>query len=95
MRFKEYLAAEYTKQPLEVEIIYGGPRKVFKNLEYWFDFGPQAFEERVKKLEQEIINAGGPSKFAMIVRRIPSVKHFLRRHKDEFDGDLAKLANLV
>lgn len=77
-------------------MIYGGLLKLFKKLEYWFDFGgPKSFEERIDRLEQDVINAGGPRKFAMVVRRIPSVKHFLHKHKDELQGKLAKTEKLV
>ena len=96
MRFKEYLIREDTKRPLNEEIISGGLLKVFKRLEYWFDFGGErTVEERIHRLEEDVINAGGPGKFAMVVRRIPSVKHFLHKHAADLVGDLAKTERLV
>ena len=92
MTFKQYLDQS---QSLSEEIIQGGVSKMFKHLSYWFDRGPENAAKRIAKLEQEIINAGGVAKFAMIVRRIPSVRHFLLAHKDELDGDLAELVKLL
>lgn len=94
MRFKEYL--EHTKNKnLTEELVYGGATKVLKKLEYWFDFSDRTTEERIHRLEQDVINAGGVAKFEMVVRRIPSVKHFLIKHIAELTGDLAKVAKDV
>lgn len=95
MRFKEYLITEHSKNTLNEELVYGGTGKVFRRLQYWFDFGPRTVNERIYKLRRELVNAGGPNKFAMIVRRIPSVKHFIKKHKDELTGDLADVAKLI
>lgn len=95
MRFKEYLIEEHTKKSLQEELIQGGITKVIKKLQYWFDFGGENVEKRIRRLEQELINAGGPQKFAMIVRRVPSVKHFLLKHTAELTGDLAYTAHLL
>lgn len=95
MRFTEYLIQNHTKKPLNEEIISGGTAKVLKRLEYWFDVSEKTVEERIHHLEQELINAGGPQKFAMVVRRIPSVKHFLLKHAKELTGDLEHTAHLI
>ena len=94
MRFKEYLIQNH-KKPLIEEIIQGGIAKVLKRLEYWFDISEKTVEERIHHLEQELINAGGSQKFAMIVRRVPSVKHFIAKHADELSGDLEHVAHLL
>jgi hypothetical protein len=94
MRFKEYLEYTESKTPIKEEVVYGGLMKIFKRLEFWFDT-PKSVPERIARLEQELVNAGGPNKFAMVVRRIPSIKHFLMKHKDELVGDLAKTASLI
>lgn len=95
MRFKEYLIRENTEKTLNEELIQSGLLKMFKRLEYWFDFGPRTFEERIQHLEKSVVNAGGPAKFAMVVRRLPSIKHFLLKHKDELSGDLARVAKII
>ncbi len=95
MRFKEYLIREDTKSPLNEELITGGLLKVFKRLEYWFDFSDRTTEERIHRLEQDVINAGGVSKFSMVVRRIPAVQHFLIKHVDELSGDLQRVAKNI
>ena len=92
MRFKEYLIREDTQQPLKEELIQGGLFKLFKRLEYWFDFDKQTTEERIHHLEQSVIFAGGVAKFSMIIRRLPAVKHFLVKHRGELSGDLARVA---
>jgi hypothetical protein len=94
MTFKQYL--ENTKsQSLVEEVIHGGLLKMFKHLSYWFERGPKGTSERIAHLEKAIENAGGVNKFAMVVRRIPSVKSFILRHKEELTGDLAEVANLI
>ena len=95
MRFKEYLIKNHTKKSLQEELITGGILKMIKRLEYWFDFSEKTTDERIHHLEQELINNGGPQKFAMIVRRIPSVQHFLIKHIDELTGDLLHTAKLL
>jgi len=95
MRFKEYLIEEHTKKSLQEELIQGGIAKVIKKIQYWFDFGDKNVAERIQGLEQELINVGGPQKFAMLVRRIPSVKHFLLKHIDELPKDLHYTATLI
>ena len=94
MRFKEYLIKEDTKN-LNEELIQGGLLKLFKQLEYWLDGNDASVEHKIEKLQQTLVNAGGPSKFAMVVRRIPSIKHFLKKHHDELTDDLSKTANLI
>ena len=95
MRFKEYLNENYTKKSLREELIQGGVLKMIKRLEYWFDFSEKSTGERIRHLETELINAGGPQKFAMILRRVPSVSHFLIKHIDELTGDLLHTAKLL
>ena len=92
MRFKEYLIHEST---LSEELIQGGVAKMLKRIEYWFDGDELTVEEKIKHLEKEMINAGGSQKFAMVVRRIPSIKHFLRKHARELTGDLEHVAHLL
>ncbi len=90
--FKQYLEQSYN---LTEEIIQGGLLKMFKRLEYWFDRGPENTAERIAKLEEELINAGGASKFAMVVRRIPAVRHFLLAHEEDLkDSKLHEVCNL-
>lgn len=95
MRFKEYLIEEYTKKSLQEELIQGGILKVIKKLQYWFDGSDKTVADRIHGLELALINAGGPQKFAMLVRRIPSVKHFLLKHIDELPEDLHYTATLI
>ena len=91
--FKQYLDQSYN---LTEEIIQGGLLKMFKRLEYWFDRGPENTAERINHLETELVNAGGASKFAMVVRRIPAVRHFLLAHEEELkDSELHKVINLL
>lgn len=93
MKFKEYLIQEHENALREDR--FEEINNMLTRLEYWFDISDKAVEERVHHLEQEIINAGGSQKFAMIVRHIPSVKHFILKHKDELSGDLAHVAHLL
>ena len=94
MSFKQYL--EHTQsQSLTEEIVSGGLLKMFKHLEYWFDKNPESTAEKIAKLEKALVNAGGARKFAIAVRRIPSVRSFMLRHIDELEGKLAKAANLI
>lgn len=95
MRFKEYLIETHTEKSLREELIQGGILKMIKRLEYWFDFSKKSTLERINHLETELINAGGPQKFAMILRRVPSVSHFLIKHIDELSGDLLHTTKLL
>ena len=92
MRFKEYLIKEDTKS-LNEELISGGLFKLFKHLEYWFDGGTKSVDEKIKKLQLALEGAGGPLKFGMIVRRLPSVRHFLTKHHGELPEDLEDLVH--
>lgn len=94
MSFKQYLENTQSNSLTE-EIISGGLLKMFKHLQYWFDRGPENTADRIAKLEQALVNAGGARKFAIIVRKIPSIRSFMLRHKDELEGKLAKAANLL
>ena len=93
MKFKEYLIQEYeaTLNEDRFEEI----NNMLMRLEYWFDVSKKTVEERIHHLETELINAGGAQKFAMIVRHVPSVKHFILKHRDELSGDLAHVADLL
>lgn len=96
MRFKEYLILEYNKSDsLREEIVLGGINKVLKRLEFWFDGTADTTRQRIRKLRHELVAAGGPQKFAMIVRRLPSVKHWMIKHADELSGDLRDTINLI
>ena len=91
--FKQYLDQSYN---LTEEIITGGLLKMFKRLEYWIDRGPKNTADRIDHLEQELINAGGASKFAMVIRRVPAVRHFLLAHEEELkDSPLHDVVNLL
>jgi len=92
MRFKEYLINERTTI-LNEELITGGLLKMFKHLEYWFDGGKRSYDEKIKKLQLALEGAGGPMKFAMVVRRLPAVKHFLHKHHGELPEDLEDLVH--
>ncbi len=92
MQFKEYLIQEHEHTLREDR--FEAMNNILVRLEYWFD-SEKTFEERVHHLEKEIINAGGSQKFAMIVRHVPSVKHFIMKHKDELSDDLAHVAHLL
>ena len=93
MKFTEYLIQEYTKKRiLKEELVQGGLFKMFKQLEYWFDFSDATVKERIEHLEQHLIDAGGPLKFSMLVKRIPSIGSFLKRHIGELSGDLLRVA---
>jgi cobalamin biosynthesis protein CbiD len=96
MRFKEYLIKEHIESQLSEELFVGGLNKMIKRLEFWFDLGgKKGTEEKIEQLETELVNAGGPNKFAMIVRRVPAVKHFLRKHIDDLSGELLQTAKLI
>ena len=95
MRFKEYLIENHTKKSLREELIQGGVLKMIKRLEYWFEVSEKTTRERIKHLETELVNAGGPQKFAILLRRVPSVSHFLAKHMDELTGDLHYTATLL
>lgn len=92
MRFKEYLIHEKT---LTEELIQGGIAKMLKRIEFWFDGNQLTVDEKIHHLEQEMINAGGSQKFAMVVRRIPAIKHFILKHTKELTGDLEHVAHLL
>lgn len=92
--FKQYL--DHTKnEPLREDLVSGGLRNMFKHLEYWFVRSPEKVSQRIAQLEEELINAGGARKFAIIVRRIPSVRNFIKKHANELEGKLAKVAKLI
>ena len=93
MRFKEYLITEKYTKDLNEELIQGGLFKLFKHLEYWFDGSDKSVEDKIKKLQLALEGAGGPMKFAMIVKRLPAVKHFLHKHHEELPEDLKDLAH--
>ena len=95
MTFKQYLENTKSQSLIREEVIHGGLLKMFKQLQYWFDRSPEDTEQRIARLKKDMINAGGPAKFAMLVRRIPSVRSFILRHKDELEGGLAEVANLI
>jgi len=93
MKFKEYLIREHEVTLYEDR--FESMNNILIRLEYWFDVSDKTVDERIHHLEQELINAGGAQKFAMVVRRVPSVKHFVLKHKDELSGDLAHVADLL
>ncbi len=93
MKFKEYLIQEHEATLHEDR--FEDINNMLTRLEYWFDISEKNIEERIHHLEKESINAGGPQKFAMIVRHIPSVKHFILKHQDELSDDLAHVAHLL
>ena len=93
MRFKEYLIQE--NEVTLHEDRFEDINNMLKRLEYWFDVSDKTTEERIHHLEKEIINAGGPQKFAMVARHIPAVKHFILKHADELTGDLEYTAHLM
>lgn len=93
MKFKEYLIREYEVSLYEDR--FESMNNILIRLEYWFDVSEKTVEERIHHLEQEIINIGGAQKFAMVVRHVPSVKHFVLKHKDELSDDLAYVAHLL
>ena len=93
--FKQYLEQQTKSQSLSEEVIHGGLLKMFNRLQFWFDKGPKDTAERIRQLEKELVYAGGANKFAMVVRRIPSVKNFLLRHKDELEGELSQVVEMI
>lgn len=95
MRFKEYLINEKHIKNLSEELITGGLFKLFKHLEYWFDGSDRSVEEKIKKLQLALEGAGGTQKFAMLIKRLPAVMHFLHKHHGELPEDLEDLAHAL
>ena len=93
MKFKKYLIREHEVTLYEDR--FESMNNILIRLEYWFDVSEKTVDERIHHLEQELINAGGAQKFAMVVRHVPAVKHFVLKHKDELSGDLAHVADLL
>ena len=92
--FKEYLI-EYAGDDLQERFIYGGVSKVLKHLKYWFDGDDKTTEERIDALHKGMEAAGGPSKFAIKIRRIPSVRHWMKKHAEELPEDLSQVIGLI
>ena len=86
---------EYAGDELQEKFIYGGVGKMLKHLKYWFEGGEGSTEERISALNRGMEAAGGPSKFAMSIRRIPSVKHWMKKHAEELPADLSKVVTLL
>ncbi len=94
MRFKEYLMNERTKI-LKEELIAGGLFKMFKHLEYWFDGSNKSYDEKIKKLQLAQESSGGARRFSGLVKRLPSVMHFLHKHHGELPEDLEELSHIM
>lgn len=86
MRFKDFLAEESALQTL----IEGVP-KILQHVELWIDGNEESIQRKMHDLEQLVIYAGGPRKFAMIARRVPAIRHFLKKHKNRLTGSLAEV----
>ena len=85
--FKEYLIREHTEGTSTK-----GIEEMFANLDYWFDLD---VADHIKTLEQQVVFAGGVAKFVTKYRHHKAIKHFLKKHIEELEGDLLKAAQLM